>query len=195
VVERLGDGRGRRPLGRPGAERAAGCREDEARDLVGPAAGETLQHRAVLGVHGDDLAAALAGGAHHEVARDDQRLLVGQGDALARAQRGEGRFEPGRADDPDDHHAHVAPGRRLDEAAPARAVRQPDVGRTPVARLLVEQRGFGARGQGDHVEPVPVAPQHLERGAPDRAGGPEDRDADRHIAPNAASSTALTGIT
>src|SRR6266446_632474 len=49
--------------------------------------------RAVLGVHGDDFAAALARRLCHELAGHHQRLLVGQRHALAGAQRGQRRFE------------------------------------------------------------------------------------------------------
>ena len=98
----------------PVAERTARRGEDEPREpAVAP--GDALQHGAVLRVHRDQLAPALAGGARHELAGHHQRLLVGQRHALPRAQRGERGIEPGRADDRVEHDVHVGVRRGLDQ--------------------------------------------------------------------------------
>src|SRR5213592_163589 len=63
------------------------------RELGRPAARHALQDRAVLGVDGDDLAAALACRLGDQLAGHHQRFLVGEGDAFAGAQRRECRLE------------------------------------------------------------------------------------------------------
>src|SRR5207302_418166 len=50
-------------------------------------------------------------------------------------------------------------------------------------------------GQRRPSEPVALAPEHLQRGAPDGAGGAQDRDADAHATPNSRNSAAVSGST
>ena len=66
----------------------------------GPAAAHGLVDRAVLGIHGDQLGSALPGFVEDELAGDDQRLLVGEGEPLSRADRGVRRAQAQRADEP-----------------------------------------------------------------------------------------------
>ena len=91
----------------PSAERAAGRGENEARQLNGTPAREALQHGAVLGVHGNDLAATLPSGARDQVPGHHEGLLVRQRDALTGAERREGRLEPRGADDPVDDDRYL----------------------------------------------------------------------------------------
>ena len=81
------------------AEGAARRREDQAPRLFGPAAAHGLVDRAVLGVDRDELGAALSGLVEDELAGDDQRFLVGEGEALSGADRGVRRAQAQRADE------------------------------------------------------------------------------------------------
>src|SRR5207249_2321575 len=99
----------------PGAKRAARRGEDEAGQLGGAAAGDALQHRAVLGIHGHDLPTSLARGAGDQLARHDQRFLVGKRHALAGAQGSQGRLEPRGA-----HDAQASPNSRKSPAVTGR---------------------------------------------------------------------------
>ena len=68
---------------RAAAERAAGGGEHEPVDRAGAArllGGDQLVQRGVLGVDRDQLRAGGLGERHHELAADDQRLLVGERD-------------------------------------------------------------------------------------------------------------------
>ena len=132
----------------------------------------------MLRVHRDDLAAAGARGLHHEVAGHHQAFLVGQRDPLPRPERGQGGVEPGRAHHRVHHDVRVRMGRGLDQhlgpAGPAvvrfRAPRSPAKAGTPLRHLPLELLAIPAAGEGDELEVVPLAAQHVERAATDRAG-------------------------
>ena len=67
--------------------------------VPGALAGDQLVQRGVLGVDRDQLGAGGLGERGHELAADDQRLLVGQRDVDALGERDDRRAEAGRADD------------------------------------------------------------------------------------------------
>ena len=75
----------------------------------------------MLAVHRHDLARPVAQAPLHEIARDDQRLLVRQRDALSRFERRERRIEPRRADDRVEDDVHVVARRRRDERSRCRS--------------------------------------------------------------------------
>ncbi len=104
----------------PGAERAARCGQDEPRQLA-VVPGDTLQHRAVLGVHRHQLAPALPRGLGHQLAGHDQRFLVRERDPLARAERRERGVEPGGAHDGVEHDVDVGMRGRLEQHLDARS--------------------------------------------------------------------------
>ncbi len=74
-------------------------RENDALDLDVATAAQRLMHGVVLGIDGKDLAAMFRGGARHHVAGGDEDFLVGDADALARAERGVDGRDAGGADD------------------------------------------------------------------------------------------------
>ncbi len=123
----------------PLAERAARRREHEALRLLGAAAAHRLVDRAVLGVDRDDLRLRPRGLREDQRAGDDERLLVGEREPLAGADRGERRAQPQRADEPADDGVGVRvrgglgrgppspprSGSRARPAGAARAARRP----------------------------------------------------------------------
>ena len=86
-------------VARAAAERAAGGGDDEPLDGARALAGDQLVQRGVLGVDRDQLGAGGLGERGHELAADDERLLVGQRDVDALGERDDRRAEAGRADD------------------------------------------------------------------------------------------------
>ena len=72
---------------RAAAERAAGGGHDEPVDRAGALAGDQLVQRGVLGVDRDQLRAGGLGQRGHELAADDQRLLVGEREVDALGER------------------------------------------------------------------------------------------------------------
>ena len=97
-------------LGRPAAEGPARCGEEEAatpRPCRRPSM-QALVQRAVLRVDGDDLGARSRPRLLHHGCGGDQRLLVGQGQPLARLERGQRHRQPGEPDDPVEHHVRLA---------------------------------------------------------------------------------------
>ena len=97
ATRRRGRGRARRRRSAPAARRPR------------PLLAQQLEERRVLGVDRDQARAGRLRELHHELAADDQALLVGERevDALARARRPSGRARPSRP-------ARSAPGRRSD---------------------------------------------------------------------------------
>ena len=99
VLEGLLDG-DRGKLGTAAAaERAPARRQDEPLDGPGALAVEELVQRRVLGVHGDDPRAGRLRELHDELAADDERLLVGEREVDALAERRDRRAEAGGADE------------------------------------------------------------------------------------------------
>ena len=168
-------------------------REDQAPRLFGPAAAHGLVDRAVLGVDGDQLGSALPGFVEDELSGDDQRLLVGEGEPLSRADRGVRRAQAQRADEPSDDGIglrvagglHQAVGARDDAALRARGQEtfEPrDVLGAVDGHELRRERGdlFGqlldraAGRERDDAEPLGKGRHDVERRASDRAGRSED---------------------
>ena len=79
-----------------------------------------LVQRGVLGVDGQDLRAGRLGERHHELAADDERLLVGEREVDALAERRDGRAEAGRADERVEHEVGAGLEHELDEPLGAR---------------------------------------------------------------------------
>ena len=138
---------------------------------------------------------------HHQMTAGDQGLLVGRGDDLAGAQGGEHRPEAHDAARSDDHEVDVVPRGELDEgvrsADPFRAGRQVqaghvigvgegDRGRPQAVRLLCEERGVGAGGEGDDPERIRERGQDVDRLASDRAGRADEGDPLRRALPSPA---------
>ena len=67
--------------------------------VPGGSPAQQLEKRGVLGVDRDHLGAGGLGQLHHELAADDQRLLVGEREVDPLAERRNGRPEAGRADE------------------------------------------------------------------------------------------------
>ncbi len=112
VHHRLRRGHRGQRRARPAAERAAGGGQGDPRRRV--AVGQALEDRVVLAVDRDDGRRICVRLAHQQLARQHQRFLVGQQQALARARGGQRRGQPGGADDRGHHGvAGVAARQRL----------------------------------------------------------------------------------
>ncbi|KAG0931046.1 hypothetical protein G6F31_016876 [Rhizopus arrhizus] len=134
-------------------ERAAGGGQQDPA-YAGPldagiARAQALEDRAVFAVDRDDFGAGTFGGAGQQLAGQHQRLLVGQQDALAGRCGGQGRGQPGGADDGRDHGvAGIAGGQLVQcggtrmglggQPSLAQAIAQPGV-----QRLVSDHRVLG----------------------------------------------------
>ncbi len=137
-----------------------------------------------------DLGAGRFGQRDHQLAADDQRLLVGQSEVDALAQRGHGRAEPRRAhkcvedqvgarlhDQPNEtlgagQDLALGPGKRRPLGRLGVSQRDP---RDPVrARLLDQRLPRALGGQTQELELLLVAAHDVERLRTDRAGRAED---------------------
>jgi hypothetical protein len=122
----------------------------------------------VLGVDRHDL--ARLGAREDDGAADDQRLLVGQRQGVARVERGERRPQTHGAGDAVEHHVALQRGRGA-----GRLLAEVGEGGGELVALAGEQVGVAATGrQRDHPEPVRVGPDHVERLGADGPRGPED---------------------
>ena len=192
MFERLLDGHFLHGLERPGAERPAGCSENDAAHVLAPAGAERLEDRVVLGIdrqHGRPRVRRLA---HEECAGADETLLVGERDRRA-ALGGGKRWLEARGAGNRRHHPVGRPLRRLDDRSCAG--RRFDAGarqlalefligarfgnrgeaRAQVARETRQRRRIAARGHGfDAVEPA-LLPEQVDGARADRAGGAQQR--------------------
>ena len=195
VGERLLDGDLRQLGSRAPAERAARGGQDELLDGARPFAREQLVQGGVLGVDRQDLRAGGLGERHHELAADDERLLVGEREVDALAERRDRRAEAGRADE----RVEDEVGARLDDEPhePLRADEDLAVGprlRRARARVgvgerdpidaeglrLGDQRVRGAlRAEADELE-LGIALDDVERLRADRPGRAEDEETAGH---------------
>ncbi len=195
VVQRLLDRHPGQLRARATAERSARGGQHEPVHGARPLALQQLVQRRVLGVHGDDLRPGRLGELHHELAPDDQRLLVGQREIDALAQRGDGRPQPGRADQRVEHEigaglqdqAHkplgadedLAAGPRLRGAGAGVGVGQRDAGHAVRAGLVDERLPRALGAEADELEVVGALDDVEGLGA-DRTGRPEYEQAARH---------------
>ena len=85
------------------AEGTAGAGEQDLVEFPGLSAHKTLEDRRVFGVHGNDLRTLLFGTLHHDLARADQGLFIGKGDALTLVDGGKGGFEADGTGNGGDH--------------------------------------------------------------------------------------------
>ena len=100
-------------------EGATAAGEPQAADLAAvPAALEALENGAVLGVYGHDLRPAAAGGLHHQLPGADQGLLVGQGDAPAQGDGGQGGLQANGPHQTGDHGVGLRRGGGPAQALP-----------------------------------------------------------------------------
>ena len=135
-----------------------------------------------------------AGGFHHDFAGHDQNLLAGNGEVAAGFDGGEGRPQPGGADNGDEHHVRF---HRLDQLHKAGFARKnPDIIRQAAGQR--RERGgigqghvfdpelHGLRGEGvcaargseaDHFHPLRDIAGDFQGAGADAAGGPEEDDA------------------
>ena len=144
--------------------------QHQAAYLLGAAAAQALRQRTVLAVDRHDLTGLRQRG--DDRAADDQRLLVGQGQRVARLQRSHRGPQPDRPGDPVEHHVAGQP-RRLGR----RRLTEPGVRRPELRDLLLEELLLRpARRQPHDPEPVGVGPHHVQRLGPDRPGRPQDDD-------------------
>ena len=116
------------------AERPARAREQDAVHVARVVAGEALEDRAVLRVDREERHVASPRGRGHEAARHHERFLVREGDALAGPQRGERRFESGRADD-------AEPGVQTRESETSVVVLVPQVAKDIAGRTSEQPAG------------------------------------------------------
>ena len=180
VVERLGDAYGAEIVA--AAEGAAGGGDQQAVDGAGSLGADQLVERRVLGVDRQEPRSRRLGERHHQLAAEHQALLVGERDVDPGAERGDGRAEPGGADDAVEDEVRL--GCR---DQPPYALLTGEHG--PLPRLGGARRGIrvGERNRRDAVPPglahghPPATPggqpdglqfrrrlDHLERLRPDR---------------------------
>ena len=132
----------RRDLPRNGPARGG---QDHPADLLRPPAAQRLEDRRVLAVDRQDRRPPAAGQVHDQRAGDDQGLLVGQGDGLARLERRPGPSQPRGADDRGEDPVGLGSADH-----PVDRRRGPASTSTPVpAQLAVDARRRPRVGQGD----------------------------------------------
>ena len=151
-------------------ERSTAGREHEASYLVGAAASQALGQRTVLAVDRDDLPGLRARSDHGSA--DDQRLLVGQGEGVARVERSQRGAQPHGTGHRVEHHVARRTGR-----LGGGILAQPGVRRSELGDLLLEELLLRPPGrQPDHPEPVRVGAHHVEGLGAHRPGRTEDDD-------------------
>jgi hypothetical protein len=164
---------------------------------------ETLEDRAVLGVHRQERHAPRAGGRGHEGPRHDERLLVGERHRLPRPDRRHGGEQARPAHDGGEHEVgvHLAregnqPRRAAEDLGmgprqqPGHRGRRPRVGEGECAWTVLEaevghELGVGAAGgEALDAEVAGELVHQLQGPAPHRAGGAEE-DEPLHAGPRA----------
>ena len=194
------------PLQGPVQERPAGGGQPQAAHTGGTGGIQTLQEleeRVVLGVNGEDARARLAGRAHHQLARDRERLLVGDsnicpprkggqdgpepvhprhggndppGRALRRLQNGTGASTP--------RGLLVFPGgeglgcQSLGQSGASRLVRDGGEARSVAHGQLRQLSRPAAGGDRLQLEALRLGGKDIQRLTPDRAGRAQNRDRD-----------------
>ncbi len=184
--------------GRFVTEGAARGGEDDPGHILLAAGGEGLGHGAVFAVDGQQLYPLPRHRRHHQLPGHHQGFLVGQGDILARLDRGQGGGEAGRSDNgrnhqfrfgqgghqfiafPADQHP-VAPARRqaLDEIA-GHILGHRDQQGMKGLDLVAQQLDVVARRHPHDPEAAGILAHHVEDVAADGAGGTEQGDVFTH---------------
>ncbi len=136
---------------------------------------QRLGDRGVLGVDGDDLARLRDRG--HEIAADDQGLLVREREGAAALECGERRAEAHGAGDAVEHHVG------LDIAHELLGLVGAERGELDLELLGLRLHRLAMRTgrQPDHLETPRIRADHLESLSADRAGGTEDDDAAHEV--------------
>ena len=187
---------GRRNLGELGTraseERASRAGEPDLVDGIGGLAREALEDGAVLGVDGDELAGG--GERHEQVAADDDRLLVGIGQALPASEGGIARGDAHGTDERVDHAVDLGELAELGEmlgteddlgfrwecvegdAGCEGGIGDDHVGEVELAGAGDGEFERGVHGDGDKLDLVGMAAAHVERLAADRARRAEKGD-------------------
>ena len=184
VGERLLAGHAREV--RATSERAARRGQDQAIDDAGRLRGDQLMQRRMLGVDGGDPGAARLRERHHELAADDEALLVGEGELDALAEGDDRRAEAGRADDRVEHDVGLGArgsGSRIPSSPPRTSPLQPESRADVGGPVVGERDAADTRRAGLLDQPLPAAvgaqaadPQiggaldHVDRLLADRAG-------------------------
>ena len=173
-IRRRGTARSPSAPSRSGGARRAGWRTGRRGRVAATRGGQSARER------------------HDEVAAGDERLLVGRGDDLAGAQRGEDRAEADdaagrrRRRDRRRRGSRAPRGRRAGDAAvPAAGRGRASAASSPSATTPARSRAacsarsvaFAAGREGDDPERVRVRGEDVERLASDRAGRAEEGDA------------------
>src|SRR3954453_12383645 len=177
------------PLRRPFPERAArGSQNQPCEPIV--SSGHALEHRAVLGVYGDDLAASDAGRFGHQLARHDQRFLIGQRDALSRSKRCQRRLQSRGAHDGVDHNVGIGMSRGLDQhlcpgrpAAVVGGARKPGKDWPPFSNLALQLIPIRAGGYRHQPKMLRLTAEHIQRTPTNRSRRAEERDPSRSSKP------------
>ena len=176
------------------------------RTSLGRPVPETLQDGRMLAVDRDDLAAAGLRRRRDEIARHDQRFLVGECHALPRSQRRQRRIQSRRPDDGVDHDVHTRQRRGAHEALRADLPAHADAARHPAPGRRTAGLNRSAWPSSSAALPYAVsastrkrstlALQHPQRRRADRSRRPEHGNSahgDRaHACPCAASSATAT---
>ena len=199
VFQGIGGGDGLQLLIGAAEEGTAGAGQQQPPDLIAvPAALETLENGAVLGVHGDDVRAAALRLGHDQLPGADQGLLIGQGDAFFLPDGGQGGLQAHAAHNGGDHGVGLGQLSRQQQALRPRL--HPDVrvrqaqaqlpGGVPVVQhrqggvklpcLLLQQVHLAVGGQGRHGKAQ--LPGHLQGLAADGAGGAQQGNGFCHVA-------------
>src|SRR5205085_2736410 len=140
----------------PLAERSARRGDDHGADIDAGSASDALKDGAMLAVDRNDLAAARLGSGGHQLARHDERFLIGKCYSLAFGQSSKRRIEAGRPDDGVQHDVDVVEARRLDQTRRAHApfrmrlgaiLYNADEARLKSRRLLSQKRGVVERSE------------------------------------------------
>ena len=144
----------------------------------------------MLGVDGDQLGARNASEWLHHRAGGDEALLVGQGESLAGAQRGDGDGQAGEADDAVDHHVghlgeigeigdHGAGRQRLDDRGALGRVGDRHETRAELLGLGDQRVDRRSDAERHHLVAVRFGAHDVEGLATDRARRAGDSDAGR----------------
>ena len=144
MLERLLDGDAGKLPDRGLAERPAGRGENEPPHRLRRAALEALKNRRVLAVHRQHADAVFAGLSHHDFTGHHENFLRRHGDVLAGADRGQGRLQPGGADDGDQHDVGAWQRGQLDQSLVAG-------GHADAVELWAEFGGLFRRANGDQL--------------------------------------------